>query len=268
MEPIRLHVDADPDCRERMPVLVLLHGINLDGGIWNGARDALRRIGPTASVDLLGHGASPAPADPAAYTPDAYVAHFEDVLARLGVPTAWWLGYSMGGFIVQRVALQRPDLVQGLVLIATDAGIEDADERAAKRATDLELAKGTARHGMDWFFDRYYGRYPAIANLPPKQLAKLRALRTRNPAVGIANAMRGAGSGGLEPVWHRLGEIDVPALVLCGTEDARFVKQAPRMAAALPRSRLELIEGAGHPVVRQKPAELAAAVERFFADLP
>jgi 2-succinyl-6-hydroxy-2,4-cyclohexadiene-1-carboxylate synthase len=268
MEAIRLHVDADAGLDTGRPVLILLHGLNMDSAMWDPVRDDLRHIGQTATVDLLGHGASPAPPEPEAYTFAAYLAYCEEILARLALTSAWWVGFSMGGWIVQRLALERPHLVQGLVLAATHPGMDEKKARAKRREEDLALADGTERNGMDWFFDRFYARFPETMALPEAELAALRALRTQNPAIGIANSLRAMGTGLQEPVWDRLNEISVPALVVCGDKDQRNFAAAPRMAALVPRSRLEIIPEAGHALFRQRPREFAQAMEHFFAALP
>ena len=94
--------------------MLLVHGLGGQHTNWLDVRDDLRRLGHVVSIDLPGFGLSP-PLD------DHGVEAFADVVAEiveaLGSP-AVLIGNSMGGLICELVASERPDLVEGLVLIA------------------------------------------------------------------------------------------------------------------------------------------------------
>lgn len=95
-------------------LVLLVHGLGGQHTNWLDVRDDLRRLGHVVSIDLPGFGLSP-PLD------DHGVDAFADVVAEtveaLGSP-ALLIGNSMGGLVCELVASERPDLVEGLVLIA------------------------------------------------------------------------------------------------------------------------------------------------------
>ena len=69
------------------------------------------------------------------------------------------------------------------------------------------------------------------------------------------------GTGAMEPVWDRLGELTMPATVVVGERDAKFREIGERLAAALPDAELVVVPGAGHAVHLEAP-EAVAAVDR------
>lgn len=267
MRDIQLHMDADPDVTGRQPVLMLVHGVTQENAYWEPIRGALRGSGPTVAVEMLAHGASPAPEDQEAYTMEAYLDYFEDALTRLGLRSAWWIGHSMGGYLELRLALERPQLVEGLVLTSIAPGMGDPAQRAAQQETDRALIAGVEAHGMGWFFEQFNTPILAAMKAPPEIVEAARARVTRISPRGMANQWRIFGRGMREPVWERLPEIAVPTLVVCGTEDTHYVVDAERMAQEIPGAKLELIPDAGHALNFAQPQAVAAAITRFLADL-
>jgi pimeloyl-ACP methyl ester carboxylesterase len=82
------------------------------------------------AVDLLGHGDSPVPEDPAEYTRDAALRDLDDVLATIdGRPVL--VGHSLGGYLSLAYAITRPGSVRGLVVLNTGPGFRDPDKREA-----------------------------------------------------------------------------------------------------------------------------------------
>jgi pimeloyl-ACP methyl ester carboxylesterase len=78
--------------------------------------------------DLLGHGASPAPDDPAEYTRDRTLADLDDIVADLGEPPVL-VGHSLGGYLALAYAATRPDAARGIVVLNTGPGYRDDDKR-------------------------------------------------------------------------------------------------------------------------------------------
>jgi 2-succinyl-6-hydroxy-2,4-cyclohexadiene-1-carboxylate synthase len=138
------------------PRVVLAHGFTQTLASWAPLAGRLRRRWQLVRVDLPGHGGSGALR---ADLPGA-----AELLGRAGGP-AVYAGYSLGGRVCLRLALDRPDLVRALVLIGASPGIGDAAERAARRAADEALARDLERDGVAAFLDRWLAG-PLFATLP------------------------------------------------------------------------------------------------------
>ncbi len=266
------------------PPLLLLHGFTGALDAWDALRLALRLAlreprGPlgeggrltavraTIAVDLPGHGASGAPADPARYALDRTADDLARVLDALGAPRAAVLGYSFGGRAALRFALRHPGRVDALVLESASPGIADPAERAARAAADAALADAIERDGVAAFVDRWE-RLPLWASqaaLPEAARTRLRRQRLANHARGLANSLRGAGAGADPPVLPALGALRAPTLVIAGALDAKYVALGETMAAAIPGARLAVVAGAGHAVHLERPAVFAEAVGEFLA---
>jgi 2-succinyl-6-hydroxy-2,4-cyclohexadiene-1-carboxylate synthase len=67
------------------------------------------------------------------------------------------------------------------------------------------------------------------------------------------------GTGSIYNMWDRLGELAMPATVLAGERDGKFLELGERLAGALPRGELVVVRGAGHGIPREDPAAVAAA---------
>jgi 2-succinyl-6-hydroxy-2,4-cyclohexadiene-1-carboxylate synthase len=233
--------------------VVLLHGFAGTGRLWDPvvARLDGERYRPLAP-DLRGHGAA------AARRPVTFGAIVDDVLGLVSHPFTL-CGYSMGGRIALHVAIAAPERVERLVLVATTAGIEDPGERAARRAADEALAAETERGTIEAFADRWTAQ-PLFAGTPPQAAAAWRADILDNEPAALAGVLRGIGTGAMDPLWDRLGELTMPATVLAGRRDEKFVALGERLAAALPRGELVIVPGAGHGIPREDPAAVAAAL--------
>src|SRR5689334_9910835 len=191
------HLAVDGDLAVE-PAVVLLHGFSGSGADWADLIPRFRAMGrATIAIDLLGHGRSDTAQDPARYTMAETVRDLDSILAALGVASADWVGYSMGGRVALHVALAHPERVRSLVLESASAGIEDVDARARRRRADDALADRIEERGIEWFAD-YWGTLPLFETqweLPPATLSALRARRLRNSTAGLALSLRGMGQG-------------------------------------------------------------------------
>ena len=202
--------------------------------------------------DIRGHGGA------AALTPVTLEAVFADI--DLLEPAPFELaGYSMGGRLALQYALARPARVTRLVLIGASPGIADAGKRAARREADERLASQIERLSID-AFARDWARTPVLADQPREIAAQVHEDRLRNTPDGLARALRGLGTGVLESVWDRLGELRVPVLLIVGEGDHTFLAIAREMALAIPAARVEVIPGAGHAAHLEQPDAVAAAI--------
>ncbi|MEA2392239.1 MAG: 2-succinyl-6-hydroxy-2,4-cyclohexadiene-carboxylate synthase [Solirubrobacteraceae bacterium] len=236
--------------------VVLIHGFAGTGRAWEPVVERLDPERYTAlAPDLRGHGAA---RDVRPVTFDACAG---DALAVAEGPIVL-CGYSMGGRIALHAALAAPERVAHLVLAATTAGIDDADERAARRARDEELAAFAEQATVEEFAVRWAAQ-PLFAGTPPEAARIWRGDLLRNDPRALAAVLRGVGTGAMAPLWERLGELTMPATVLAGERDAKFVAEGERLAAGLGRGELVLVPRAGHGLPREAPDAVAAAIARW-----
>ncbi len=248
------------------PPLLLLHGFTGSARTWDPCVAALQSAVRVVAVDLVGHGRSDAPADPARYRMERCMGDLARVLDRLGIERTGVLGYSMGGRVALHLAAAYPERVAALVLESASPGLADPAEREARSRSDQELAASIEREGIEWFVD-CWERLPLFASqaaLSETARRRLRAQRLQNRPHGLANSLRGMGAGAQEPLWDRLATVVMPTLVVVGELDARFRVAGARMAASMPRASLEVVPQAGHAVHLERPADFTARVLAFL----
>lgn len=234
------------------PRVVLVHGFTQTLASWEALASWLAGRYEVARVDLPGHGGS---ADARLGFPDAAAA-----IGEAGGRGAY-VGYSLGGRLCLRLALDRPDLVTALVLVGASPGLADEVERAQRRRADEARAAAIERDGVDAFLEGWLDQ-PLFATLP-KGAAGIEE-RRRNPASGLAAALRRLGTGVQEPLWDRLPSMGIPTLLVAGAEDAKFAALAEDMARRIPGARVTLVEGAGHAAHLERPDVFPHAVGDFL----
>jgi 2-succinyl-6-hydroxy-2,4-cyclohexadiene-1-carboxylate synthase len=234
--------------------LVLLHGFGGTHRAWDPVLPELdhERYSPIVP-DLRGHGTK------SGVRPVSFDGCVSDVLAA--APDEFVLcGYSFGGRVAQQVALRAPERVTRLVLVSTSAGIADPERRRQRIAEDERLAEELERMTIEEYAQRWMAQ-PIFAGTPPESATWWRQDLLRNDPVGLAAALRGIGGGAMEPFWDRVAELTMPVAVVVGSRDEKFVAFAEQYRARLPHAELHVIEGAGHGLPRETPAELAALIE-------
>jgi 2-succinyl-6-hydroxy-2,4-cyclohexadiene-1-carboxylate synthase len=246
--------------------LLLLHGFTRDARAWEPVLpcfDGYR----TVRVDLIGHGRSDSPADPARYTMTHAVEDLIALLHHLEIERTALLGYSLGGRVALQLALEAPELLWALVCESASPGIEDPAARAARIESDEALAVSLQEEGIEAFVERWQAQslFASQPRLPAAVLEEQRRQRLENSTLGLANSLRGMGAGAQEFLLPRLHEIDLPALFVAGALDQRYAALAPKMAAEVPGAECRIIEGAGHTTHLEQPEAFAAAVTGFLS---
>ena len=143
------------------PAVVLVHGMGDNGSVWDGTVEALGSDYCCTTIDLPGHGQSPAPSEQAAYEREAVLSSIDAVLARTG--QAVYVGHSLGGYLGLTHCLTRPGVIRGLVLVAAGPGFRDAEAMkdwndrvhlSAPRLTIPRVATTTSLHTDSMVIDR------------------------------------------------------------------------------------------------------------------
>jgi 2-succinyl-6-hydroxy-2,4-cyclohexadiene-1-carboxylate synthase len=234
--------------------ILLVHGFTQTLTSWDEVASYLEKEAfEVVRVDLPGHGRS---ADQRL--------DFGQAASALGAAggRAAYVGYSMGGRLCLRLALDRPDVVTALVLIGASPGLADAAEREARRQADHRLAADLLEAGTVDFIERWLAQ-PLFATTRPRP-ADLEARRA-NPPEGLSYALGELGTGAQEPLWDRLGELRMPVLLMVGEYDAKFRAIAGRMASLIDGAEVAVVRGAGHAVPLDQPEECARLTAGFVA---
>ncbi len=257
------HVSG-PVLGDKDPVAVLLHGFTQNRHCWGPFADALGKRFTVLGVDLPGHGDS-----------GANEVNFEeaselvgDALDSVDGPIDTLIGYSMGGRMGLRLALDRRSVFSSLVVLGATAGLADPNDRHQRRVADRELAERIRSDGAERFLD-FWLRLPLFDNLSDAQ--QFRAQRLAHWGTGIPETLEHRGTGNMEPLWNRLPEIDVPTLALAGDRDTKFAEIGRSLAHGIgSNGSFAWVEKSGHACHLQRPVETADAILRwrFDSDLP
>ena len=218
--------------------------------------------------DLRGHGESDKPDDEAAYGFDVFAADVVGLAAALGWEQFALLGHSMGGMIAQLVVLERPALVDALILMDTTHGPVDwLDPDLLTLAATVLRERGVAA---------YVELADAMADDDPlASAAHLRLLRERagyrefcrRKGLAAAAAMRLAMMPALTSQadrLERLVRLRIPTLVVVGEQDYDFVAPSERMAKTVPGARLAIVPDAGHSPQFEQPDAWWDAITSFL----
>jgi 3-oxoadipate enol-lactonase len=251
------------NCRvdgERGPWVLLSHGLATDLSMWDALADTLQDRYRVLRYDARGHGGSAAPDGD--YTLDQLVADAAGILDALAVPQAHFAGLSMGGMVGLGLLLDhRPRIKSAVIADSRHTTTPDFTKAWLDRAEAVRkggIAAVVASTVERWSSAGLGRRDPAAVARMERMIRNTSAAGYRGCAAALARLNYG----------HRLGEIDTPTLVLCGTEDHGAPADNTRqMHAMIKGSRFLEIEQAGHISNIEKPAIFNAAAAKLFDDV-
>jgi len=141
------------------PLVVLQHGILMDGSCWNetGMAAALAQHFRVACIDSLGHGLSDKPSDPALYCQQQRAGDIVAVIDDLGSERAHLVGHSMGAWMAVGVARYHRDRLSSLVLGGWDVvnGLPRGSKGPLRFESFMAFAGRTAPAMLDWITPEY-----------------------------------------------------------------------------------------------------------------
>ncbi len=170
-----------------------------------------------------------------------------------------FVGYSMGGRLAIQLALARPDLVEGLVLISSSPGIADHAQRRRRYLDDLALADRIESQGRETFLDEWLAQ-PLFEGID-----LVHARRHRLPtAPAIASQLRRLSQGIQPPLWDRLAELKMPVVLVAGERDPDYVGIAAEMLSEIGmNATIEIVPDCSHAVAIEWPGAIATIVVEF-----
>lgn len=252
------------------PPVVLLHGFTGSRTTWFDFVAQASKEFTTIAIDHIGHGRTASPTSVDRYRMDRAVDDLVEVVRVLGHERAAWVGYSLGGRTALQVTCRHPEAVAALAVEGASPGLATEAERQARVEGDEGLARMIETEGLEVFAD-HWGSISLWDSqkqtLSESQRTALRQQRLAQRGVGLANSLRGMGTGSQSWLGDRLSEISVPVLLTAGRLDTKYVQIAGEMAAAIPDSRVRIIEGGGHAAHLEQPQAFNAVILEFLREV-
>jgi len=246
--------------------MVLLHGFTGSAASWQEVAAGFAARYEVITLDALGHGLSSAPSNPNRYTMPYVASDFVAVLDALNLDKVTLLGYSMGGRMALHIATVAPQRISKLVLESATPGISDEYARTNRRQHDEQLAQMLEKLGLEKFVDFWEKQelFDSQVNLPVSRYEAQHQLRLQNNPVGLANSLRGAGTGAQAPLWDKLAALDLKIMLIVGDLDQKFVKIGQEMLQLLSNAIMVVWPNCGHTVHLESPDMFVKAVSKFL----
>jgi pimeloyl-ACP methyl ester carboxylesterase len=249
------------------PPVVLLHGLTASHRyVVMGSRHLERAGHRVLTYDARGHGASDPAPDPSAYRYEDLADDLVAVMAEHDLHRAVLVGASMGAHTALRVALHRPELVAGLVVV-TPAFEPGHEQDESNLAGWDRLADGLAAGGPDGFVDAYdFSRVPETWRETVAKVMHQRLAVHEHPEA-VVDAVRAVPRSAPFGSLDELAAIDVPTVVVGDRDEAdpgHPLALAERYAAAIPGAEL-VVEDEGKSPIAWQGGQLSRVVEQLVA---
>jgi 3-oxoadipate enol-lactonase len=240
------------------PAVVFCNSLGTDLRIWD---EVVAELAPSYRLiryDLRGHGLSSVP--PAPYRLEELADDLLTLADHLQLDRFALVGVSVGGLVAQRIALDRPDCLRGLVLCDTAVRIGDGPFWA-------ERIERVRAGGMEAVADAVLLRWfpPSIRGGRDAELAGWRNLLLRCPVegyLGVCAALRDS------DLTAEIGRIAMASLVLVGAEDeATPVSLVRATSDRLAKARFEVVEDAGHIPSIDRPQRTARLIAEYLVEV-
>lgn len=242
--------------------LIVLHGFTGTAKSWQKFAKLLPDVHVIA-LDMIGHGASDVPLKASQYEMAVQVELIHAVTEKLGIKRFTLLGYSMGGRIALSYALTYQQQVENLILESASPGLLQESERAVRKQADDTLADFIEQKGIDAFVEKWEN-IPLFASqkkLPLDVQQAIRQERLQQQPLGLANSLRGIGTGMMPSVWNQLSMLSIPVHLLVGELDTKFVNIANEMEKSIQKVQITQFLGCGHTIHVENLSQFATIVK-------
>jgi pimeloyl-ACP methyl ester carboxylesterase len=228
-------------------VVLFIHGAGGGQYTWSYQKGFFEKQFNPIIIELPGHGESGGEGEEEI---GRYAEHARAFLKALGLSKVFLIGHSMGGAIVQTIALTHPELIKGIVLVGTGVrlrvfpmilnGIKDNFEETVRKINQLSYS----RKAPPVFIER------GISDM----------MRCR-PEVLYGDYL----ACDRFDIMNEVEKIDLPTLVLCGDEDELTpAKYSQFIHSRIKGSKLEILPNAGHMVMMESPDAFNERIREFM----
>ena len=249
--------------------VVMLHGFTGSLDDWRGIQGSLNPNFNYVGIDLVGHGKSDSPINVDKYSSQALSKQITDFLDILSIKKVILCGYSMGGRAALSFAFHHPNKIRGLILEGATAGFDSEKLRSERIKSDEELANYIEKHSMEEFVDLWMNKeiFNTQRRFSNEKLKKIRKKKSLNSKIGLANSLRGFGTGRMDYPGSKLNKINCPVLLITGELDTKFTKINSVLKKKFPGAKHKKIKNAGHNTHLEEPKRFVETVNKFLKSL-
>ncbi len=244
------------------PVLALIHGLGLNRHVWRGYLPRLRQRYRVLVYDLYGHGDSAVP--PAKPSLTLFAEQLCGLLDELGIDRATLIGFSLGGMINRRLAMDHPDRVAALVILNSPHERDpDAQRLVEQRA--LDSAAGGPAATLDATLERWFT--PEFRRDHPDRIDAVRGWVLANEPSVYAECRKVLAFGVTELVRPD-PPIDHPTLVVtCEHDSGSTPAMSQAIAGEINGAQVVVVPGLKHMGLLENPSFFIGAIADFLDTL-
>lgn len=247
---------AGPD---RAAAVALIHGLGLNRGVWRDHVPALAARYRVVSYDLYGHGDSAPP--PATPSLALFAAQLRDLLDAIGIARCAVVGFSLGGMINRRFALDAPDRVAALAVLNSPHERDAAAQRLVEQRA-AAVAAGGSDASIEAALQRWFT--PDFHAARPDVIAAVRAWRAANDPASYPASCLVLATGVTELVRPD-PPITAPTLVMTAEHDSGSTPaMSHAIAGEIPGARTIIVPGLRHMGLMERPELFTEPLLRFL----
>ncbi len=239
--------------------IILIHGLGLNHQMWRYQIPALTAYGQVLCYDLYGHGqSSPPPEKPSLAM---FSRQLSDVMDALDISQAIIMGFSLGGMIVRRFAMDYPDMAKAIAILhsphqrsqAAHDHIQNRVYQAREAGPDATVEDALIR----WFTDQCRATEPHLMD----QIRQWVKANDKTIYPDIYQVL----VDGVNELIAPEPPISCPALVVTGDEDfGNNAEMSAAIAAEIPDAKLTILKGLRHMAMMESPKRFNQVLVDFL----
>jgi 2-succinyl-6-hydroxy-2,4-cyclohexadiene-1-carboxylate synthase len=265
-ESIKLNFENFSDFDRSKRTIIFLHGFTGSANDWKDVANKLDKRFNKIAFDLIGHGKTTSPTDLKFYNIDSITDQIEKIIRHVGLKEVILCGYSMGGRVAINFAVRKPNLVRGLILESSSAGIKNRNEREKRKYSDEELASYINENSIadfvtKWLDQEIFGTIRRFSNVKIKMIKEE---KMKNSRTGLSNSLRGFGTGVMPYLGSELIKLKLPVLLISGGLDAKFTQINQSLRKHFSSAKHQIIPTAGHNTHQEESKKFVVIVNKFL----
>lgn len=266
LSDVTIHAEEYSNNSSTNNFIFLLHGFTGSSQDWNEIVPLLNKRFNIIAIDLIGHGKSGSPGDTNLYTAESITEQIRGIILHYTNEPVIIAGYSMGGRAALSFASRYPEMLRGLILESTSAGIADVVLRQERIEHDEKLAEFIETHSIEEFADYWMNinLFESQKKLPAEKLISVREFKLKNSRMGLANSLRGFSTGKMPALYNDIHSINISTLLISGILDSKYTGINTELVKSFPSATHIIIGNAGHNVHLEQPSLFIDVINDFL----